>query len=333
MRAPPDGIDADSVVAALRDGWELDVRSVEYAPLGGGSYHWVVTDETAFPRFATVDDLGHKAWLGSTCDAAFDGLQRAFDTCVALAAGGLRFVVAPLPTRDGASLGRLDSRYALSLFPFVTGESGTFGRYEGDGHRRAVVAMLAELHGATATAGSAARVVGFDLPGRNHLEAALAQRDEPWTGGPLSERARAAVRAGASDLVELLGLADRLAAEARAQAGDRVLTHGEPHGGNTMRTGEGWALVDWDTVALAPPERDLWMLVADSRDEAAGLYTRLTGTPLDDAALDFFRVTWDLKDLAEYLNVLRSSHQENEDTVRQCRALGESAALRRKWLP
>ncbi|WP_432843998.1 phosphotransferase family protein [Dactylosporangium sp. CA-092794] len=36
-----------------------------------------------------------------------------------------------------------------------------------------------------------------------------------------------------------------------------VLTHGEPHPGNTMRTGGGWLLIDWDTALLAAPERDL----------------------------------------------------------------------------
>ena len=105
------------------------------------------------------------------------------------------------------------------------------------------------------------------------------------------------------------------------------MTHGEPHAGNVMRTGEGRVLVDWDTVALAPPERDLWMLVAGGTD-AADLYVRATGTQLDEAALDFFRLAWDLSDLAEYLNVLRSPHEEDDDTVWGYQALRDSAAIR-----
>ena len=30
-----------------------------------------------------------------------------------------------------------------------------------------------------------------------------------------------------------------------------VLTHGEPHPGNTMRTVDGWRLIDWDTALVA----------------------------------------------------------------------------------
>ena len=49
------------------------------------------------------------------------------------------------------------------------------------------------------------------------------------------------------------------------------------------------------------------------------------------AALDFFRLTWNLQDLTEYLNVLRSPHQENDDTVRQYQTLMECAAIRDTW--
>ena len=73
-------------------------------------------------------------------------------------------------------------------------------------------------------------------------------------------------------------------------------------------------LLDWDTVATAPPERDLWMLVDDTTD-AAAVYADATGRRVDDDALSYFRLTWDLKDLAERLNVLRSPHGRNDDTA------------------
>jgi spectinomycin phosphotransferase len=328
---PPERLEGSSLSYALRHGWDFDVDVAEYAAVGAGSYHWEVADKTGLRGFVTVDDLDSKVWLGDTRDAAFDGLQRAFDTSVVLRDSGLHFVVAPIPTREGESLRRLDSRYAIALFPFVEGEAGQFGYYEDDDDgRRAVVAMLAELHQATAAAGSAVRAAGLDLPGRHHLEAALLELDEEWTGGPLSEPARDAVRDSAFELAELLTLADRLSADAQTRGGSWVVTHGEPHAANVMQTRDGRLLVDWDTVALAPPERDLWMLVAGGRD-AADTYVRAMGTQPNEAALDYFRLTWDLKDFAEYLNVLRSPHQENEDTVRQCQALSNCAASRDAW--
>ena len=332
MKATPDGLEVSSVIDSLRDGWDFDVDAAEYLAVGAGSYHWEVTDKTGVRGFVTVDDLDQKAWLGDTRDVAFDGLQSAFDTSVALRGAGLDFVVAPLPTRNGESLRRLDSHYTIALFPFVEGEAGQFGYFEDDDDgRSAVVAMLAELHQATAAVGSAVGTTGFDLPGRHHLEGALLYVDRVWTGGPLSEPAREAVRDSAGVLAELLTLADRLCAEAVKRGGDWVVTHGEPHAGNVMRTGEGRVLVDWDTVALAPPERDLWMLVTGGTDAAADLYVRATGTQVNDAALDFFRLLWDLKDLTEYIKVLRSPHRENDDTVRWYQALTNCASIRDEW--
>jgi spectinomycin phosphotransferase len=313
VRARPDNLDGDSVIDVLREGWDFDAVTADYVAVGAGSYHWEVRDPTGRRAFATVDDLGQKTWLGDTRDAAFDGLRAAFDASVALRDRGLQFVVAPIPARAGESLRRLDPQYAIALFPFVEGKAGEFGCYE-DGDREAILAMLAELHQAPAP--PAMRSAGLTIPGRRHLEDALLAADETWTGGPLSEPAREAVRSSASELAELLSLADRLAAEAEERGAAHVVTHGEPHAANVMRTSEGRVLVDWDTVALAPRERDLWMLVDDDQH---------------DAALDFFRLTWELKDLAEYLNALRSPHEENEDTVRQHGALTNCAAIREAW--
>jgi aminoglycoside phosphotransferase (APT) family kinase protein len=46
--------------------------------------------------------------------------------------------------------------------------------------------------------------------------------------------------------------------EARERGERGALTHGEPHPGNVIGTDDGWLLVDWDTAAIAQPERDLW---------------------------------------------------------------------------
>jgi hypothetical protein len=37
---------------------------LRYAPVGGGSYHWVVTVDPGEQWFVTVDDLDDKGWLG-----------------------------------------------------------------------------------------------------------------------------------------------------------------------------------------------------------------------------------------------------------------------------
>jgi spectinomycin phosphotransferase len=318
MRALPEEFEADALVASLADGWGFDVEAADFAAVGGGSYHWVVRDVEGTQGFVTVDDLDRKPWLGDTRESVFDGLRRAFDTALALRGGGLDFVVAPIPTSGGETVRRIGSRYTVALFSFVDGEPGRFGEYDA-AERAAVLVMLAELRRATPAVESAARRMDLQLPGRRELESALRDVNGTWSGGPFSEAARQALASHASEVAELLALADRLAADVARRSTDWVVTHGEPHAANLLRSDDGYVLVDWDTVALAPPERDLWMLVDESQDE------------VDWDAVDFFRLRWDLADLASFTNVLRLPHRENADTAKAYDGVKKCVAIRDQW--
>jgi spectinomycin phosphotransferase len=100
---------------------------------------------------------------------------------------------------------------------------------------------------------------------------------------------------------------EALAARAALSPEEYVVTHGEPHGGNLCDTGAGLRLVDWDTVALAAPERDLWMLGDD-----VGNAERLA----------LYRMRWRLDDVASYTAQLRSPHAGTVDDELALRYLG-----------
>jgi spectinomycin phosphotransferase len=293
---------------------------VRYAPVGGGSYHWTVRDRRGERWFVTVDDLGGKAWLGDTPDAVFTGLTAAMDTAVALRGeAGLRFVVAPIPTRSGAAVVRLTSRYAVYVFPFLAGPSGQFGAVRPAGERAELVDLLAALHRAGLGSARVSRfAVGFPL--RSVLEAALADVNRPWHGGPYSEPARALVAETAPVLREVLENFDRLAARVAEDADELVITHGEPHPGNVMLTDGVRMLIDWDTVGLAVPERDLWMVVSEGGEEG-DRYGRATGRSVNPYALDLYRLRWSLDDASSFLQRLRSPHRRTADTEHAWRSL------------
>jgi hypothetical protein len=328
--APPAEFETGALIGLLAEGWGFNAAVAEYAPVGGGSYHWVVSDGGGERRFVTVDDLDTKPWLGDTRDCAFDGLRRAFDTAVALRDAGLEFVVAPIRAVGGETLRRVASRYTIALLPFVNGQAGRYGQYEAATHA-AVVAMLAELHQTTSAVAPLTRSIDLELPGRARLEEALRAVNEAWSGGPFSEPARRALAHHASDVSELLALFDRLSAEVASRSRNWVVTHGEPHAANVISDGERHTLVDWDTVALAPPERDLWILAKDDAGELGSSYTDATGHTPDQAALDFFRLRWDLADIAAFTNVLRSPHSEDEDTAKAYDGLTICVATREQW--
>jgi len=257
----------------------------------------------------TADDLDDKAFLGQTRDAVFDNLRRAFDAATALRAGGLEFVVAPSPTVDGASVRRL-GRHAVSVFPQLDEPAGEFGQHRTAAERAAVVDALVRLHRAPA---GAARLARPQVPHRAGLERALADLDRPWSSGPYAERVRAGLGDHRNLIRDMLARFDRLADRVRAAAAAPVPTHGEPHPGNVVFAGSTVRLVDWDTVALALPERDLWMLdTAAERDR----YARGSGRPVDDAAIRLYRLRWELDDIASFVRQFRSPHRDNADTAR-----------------
>ncbi|WP_412538318.1 phosphotransferase [Longispora sp. K20-0274] len=319
MRDRPEGVTEAALVAALADGWGVRTRATEYVPLGAGSYHWSVTTDDDRALFVTVDDLGGSPETG------FARLGRAFDTALALRRdAGLAFVVAPVPTRTGSTLWRLDSRYSLAVFPLLDGRSGRFGAHRPE-DRAEIVGLLAALHAATPVVAAGAPPVDLNLPGRAGLHDALEHLDEEWTGGPYSEPARQLLAGRAGHVARLLADLDRLVDRVRATVTDWVVTHGEPHPGNVVRTAAGPLLVDWDTVRLAPPERDLWLLAADADDVLAG-YTRATGRPVDPSALALYRLWWDLADIAGYVAELRGPHRGTEDTAASWKYLSNHLA-------
>jgi spectinomycin phosphotransferase len=289
---------------------------------GGGSHHWVARERDGRRYFVTADDLDRKPWLGRDRDSTFAGLRAAYDTALALRdRAGLGFVLAPAAGRAGAAVRRLGARYSVALFPFLDGSAGTFWDYAAADHAARVIPILAELHRATPVVRGVAQPRPVEVPGRSELEAALAALDRPWAGGPFSEPARAWLGASAGSIRRALRSFDELAARVAASGRGLVVTHGEPHPANLVRSGERCYLIDWDTVGLAPPERDLWMV--EGGGEALAAYSQATGRELDPSALALYRLCWDLTDLSVYASVLRGPHRRTADTELAWRAVTE----------
>jgi len=318
------------VTGALAEGWGLYASSAEYLPQGGGSHHWKVADVTGGEFFVTVDDLDQRDWLGHTREEVLDGARRALATVAALRAdAGLRFVVAPLAGAEGALVRRVGLRYAVSVYQFLAGTSYPFGPYTDPRLRAAVVRMLPALHAATpVVAGTAPPhqpIVGY----RGDLDAFLREPGRPWGAGPFSRPAQEALSAHAAELAAVTAAFDRLAQRTAPGAGS-VVTHGEPHPANVMSVPGDVVLVDWDTVGLAPPERDLWLVVEDGSEDA-GRYEAATGHRVDPTAMTMYRLRWYLDDVASTVHIFRHPHERTADTQRWWDGLAPRLASLGSW--
>jgi spectinomycin phosphotransferase len=308
VRTASDGIDERELSAALQDHWGLAPVWLGYLPVGFGDHHWELTDSAGRRWFVTVAGLtGGRRDTGRA--AGYADLRAAMDTVIALAGAGLEFAVAPVPTTSGQALARLGGAHAITVFPYLDGAGEDLGDETSERERLALIEMLARLHNATPQARRKAPVRRLDLAARPVLEAALGELSQPWNGGPYSEPVRQLLARHASHLDRALASFDELAREA-ARSEDPVLTHGEPH--NTLRSAGRLYLIDWDTVGLALPERDLWS-VADADSREADRYAELTGRHVNTALVRMYRMRWSLEEIMLSLSEFRGPHDHNED--------------------
>jgi spectinomycin phosphotransferase len=333
MNAEPKGFDRAALRAALQD-WELPVTSLRYLPVGAGSHHYLARNRTGGRWFVTVDVLEWKlgGMFGPTFDpweipdlqAGFDGLDRAFRTAVALRDAGLDFVHAPITRPDGAVVARLGQDYAVSVFPFIEGASHGLG----DRDRPRLLEAVGRLHASTG-------VIPEDLPRRDSLTVPIRSQffellgtlRSPWDTGPFSESARGLLSENEGLIRQLWRRSDELAEEVREAGAEWVMTHGQLHSENVLFSGAGVPiLIDWDCVALAPPERDLgrhWDGFAEpktAQDWAA--YTSAGGaSEINPSAVDLYWHIGLLWGLCVSSGTLQSPHVDEPDTRHMWRML------------
>lgn len=311
--SPPADFPEDTLVSLLADAWRVTAASTTYRPVGFGSHHWEVVDTGAARWFVTVDELDVKrSSPGEPLTAARDRLRTALAAASALHDLGHQFVVAPVPTRTDEPVAPAGDRFAVALYPFVNGQSFSWGEFSTPAHRRAVLDLVIAVHSAPAEVRHLARADDFTIPHREELAAVLDPAGEVEDCGPYARPAANLLAEHAAPIRQLLARYDRLIGAARSQPSRAVLTHGEPHPGNTMLTSEGWRLIDWDTALLAPPERDLWSL--DPGDGSAlAAYSGATGiTPLR-WMLEMYQIRWDLADLAISASRFQQHHSGDPD--------------------
>ncbi|MEV6135866.1 phosphotransferase [Nocardia sp. NPDC051990] len=133
---------------------------------------------------------------------------------------------------------------------------------------------------------------------------------------PLAEQARLALAAHDDAIKRWTDRYLELAEVAFSRRDSWVPTHGEPHNDNQVMTADGLMLVDWESLALAPPERDYADLLA-------------AGTGLlrpDLAMVELFALDWRLSEIAEYARWFAAPHIGTEDDHTALEGLYEELA-------
>lgn len=284
---------AEEVRGAVRDLWSVEVGSARYLPVGFGAHHWQVNGLDEVPAlFATVDILtGHRT---------AEHLRASYRAATALASIGFTGVVAPVPTCDGEVAVSVGDGVLLSVTPWLSGRSPGEEEAREPGHVARVARLLGELHGLALPADApewSPRVhPGFAARIGTALEV-------DWTAGPFGAAAHREVTRARSALAGWETRYLELCAKALACRENWVPTHGEPHFANQFIDASGLRLVDWETLAVAPPERDLRDLPEPGRSRF----------PVDPEMIELFDLEWRLMEVDEYVRWFQGPHEGTSD--------------------
>lgn len=321
MRNEPSDLTPARIAAALAEHWSVPGCRLAYVPLGFGSHHWAATRPDGSRLFVTADRVGNGP------ETAEERLNAAYLTVAALQERGLDFVVAPLPSRDGTLLQRPAPGWALAVFEYQDGKAAGEGEWRDLAGAAEAARLIGRLHSEPPPA--VLRRFSFRLPRRDELFAGL---EQPWRSGPYGEQTRALLAEARPHVEALLRHYDALVHAALRDSGRWVITHGEPHSGNFIRDEAGRLhLIDWDTVRLAPRERDLSSLPVDA-PEVLAAYQSMAGAVQPRAALlELFRAWWDLCEICIYADHYRNQHEDTEDDAIRWPAFRDYLDIAARW--
>jgi len=317
VRTEPADLASKRVGELILQHWGIDAESVDYAPVGLGSHHWVGSENGTPKWFITGDQL---------TPGRFAQLEGSARLVRELADSGADFVVAPLRGTKGQLVQLVDRRWALHALPYVAGRSTAQG--------------WSPQWASPTEQGTAARIVGWlharplptyvrhwdpTPPHHAQLLSALRSVSRPWRA-PSSWAAQTyallSTRHGVID--DLLMQYNGLVEWVRTDADPWVLTHGEPDSDNFIRADDGQLLlIDWTTVAVAPRERDLFDVLQGPGDVLAEYQREAGPHSARTAAMTMIGLHWRLSHLGHDLARLLTSDSDEDDLTTEWERLNE----------
>jgi spectinomycin phosphotransferase len=321
MREPPDVSDA-SLRACLRDHFGVRVTEIAFLPIGNDvdtAVYRVVTDD-ATPYFLKL-----RGWRRSgRFDATTVTIPRFLHD------QGIAQVIAPIPTRERKLWVRLDA-FAVILFPFIAGRNG-FAAPLSERQWIAFGAALKQVHTAIVPPTLSAQIPRetYAPLWRHRAKALQARVEETAFTDPIAAELAAFLHAKHDDISHLIARAGMLGDALRARPPAHVLCHADIHAANILIGTDGALyIVDWDTLILAPKERDLMFIGGgiggawNSAWEEGHFYRGYGQTEINQVALAYYRFERIIEDIVEFCERLLLTDEGGED-----RAIGLGKFLR-----
>jgi spectinomycin phosphotransferase len=242
---------------------------------------------------------------------------------------GVPGIVDPLLTRSGTPVAVIDD-VQVSVQPWISGRRGAAGGLS-DAQWRTFGELLAQVHAVRLPIELQAQVptetyIPVAAESARHLQRYVSAGQDD-AADDLIRAVIEAWRAASDRIAILLDTVEKLADESRGRSTPGVLCHGDAHIANVLVDEHQtlW-LLDWDTLVIAPPERDL-MFVIDgvlgdelvTAEQQSSFFQGYGAHDVDLALLAYYQCDWALQDLTDFAE--RVLHPEDWPDERRAEAL------------
>ncbi len=257
--------------------------AVTYLAVGFGAHHWRA-EVQGEPRLFVSLDMPLPRHTPASLEAAYASAAALAET--------LDFVWPSLPSTVDGTLHRAARHRPPQRHPLAgrarRPEAGTTD----------LAPLLDQLHAATAPDRACEWVSTVDHHLPDQLDLLV---EEPWENGPLGEQARALV---SPRLSQVRDWSEEHAGHLETIDRDGfVVTHGEPGEHNQWVADGRTYLLDWESLLLAPAERDLGTLVQSG----------IEAERADPDLVRFFDLEWRLAEIQAFTPWLAGPHDDDED--------------------
>lgn len=309
-------IEALTILTRLRDHYGLTIAQLEFLPIGADR-------NTAVYRAISDDNTPYFVKLRS---GVFDEMTILVPQF--LHDQGVRQVIAPVPTLSQQLWADLND-FRLMVFPFIEGHNG----YEIqmlDSHWMDYGRALKALHSAELPPSFVNRIQRetYSAQWREIVRRFQVMVENTVFADPVSAELAAFLRLKQDVVNELVRRAEHFAAILKGASLPFVLCHADIHAANILIDARDHLyLVDWDTLILAPKERDLMFTgggqFGDQRspqEEEAGFYQGYGATTIDERALAYYRYERIVEDIAAYCEQIlltNAGGKDRENGLRQ----------------
>jgi aminoglycoside phosphotransferase (APT) family kinase protein len=294
MRLDTSGIDQVQLARHVEAAYGLEIAAMAFHPEGEASYSYVAEDEAGARWLIKAQETARVVELEARLRAVH----------YVQAVEGFKQVVAPRENRQGECTSRY-AQYTVSVFPFIEGRTIEPGQ-QTEAYAREAAALMGAFHQHGRRLPFQISRETFENPFEAPINEALRTVEAPGAlANSAQEELRNLLLAERTDILTTLETLRQLAAAARGLALDWVLTHGDPNWANILVDGsDTLCLLDWEDLALGPPERDL-VFFNDPRPGRFEAFLRHylalnPGARLHAEVFAFHQYRWVAQEIADY---------------------------------